>query len=96
MYPKEEAMAAQSETFPGSDRRQFLEAADALIVSLESARNDATLRHIRGELAQLQRDVERVRGTVDQPRIRPWYVLHAWFWPTVDTAFSALPDGLIA
>jgi hypothetical protein len=83
-------MAARSETFPGNDRRQLLEAADALIVSLESARHDAALQHIRGDLAQLQRDVERARRTVEhQLRTRPWYV-YAWFWPIIDTAFSAL------
>jgi hypothetical protein len=65
-------MAAQSETFPGNDRRQLLEAADALIAVLENARHGVALRHIRGDLAQLQRDVERVRRTVEhQPPIRP-------------------------
>ena len=66
-------MAAESETLPDSDRRQLLEAADALITALESARLDAALWRIRGDLGQLQHDVARVRRAVEhQPTLELW------------------------
>jgi hypothetical protein len=67
-------MAAQSEQIDGSsDRQRLLNDADALVATLESARHAGELWHIRGDLAQLQANVERVRRTVEhQPRRGPW------------------------
>ena len=59
-------MAAQSEHFDGGDYQRLLNAADALVAALESARHSGELRHIRGDLVPLQHDVERVRRTIEQ------------------------------
>ena len=75
-------MAAQSENADCcSDRQRLLNDAHTLVVALESARHSGELWHIRGDLAQLQDHVERVRRTVEhQPRVGPWtHVLYACF-----------------
>jgi hypothetical protein len=58
-------MAAQSQHVDGGDHQRLLHAADALVAALESARHTAELRHIRGDLVQLQHDVERMRRTIE-------------------------------
>jgi hypothetical protein len=90
-------MAVKSEYLDSGDRQRLVGAADLLIAALESACHSTELWHIRGDLGQLQKDVERVRRTVqDQPPSRPWYVLQVWFWPFIGSAVSVLPDGLVA
>jgi hypothetical protein len=58
-------MAAQSQHIFGGDHQRLLNAADALVAALESARHSGELRHIRGDLVQLQHDVERVRRILE-------------------------------
>ena len=63
-------MAAQSQYVDGGDHQRLLNAADALVAALESARHSGELRHIRGDLVQLQHDVERMRRTIEhQPTL---------------------------
>jgi hypothetical protein len=58
-------MAAQSQHVDGGDQQRLLNAADALVAALESARHSGELWHIRGDLVQLQHDVERMRRTIE-------------------------------
>jgi hypothetical protein len=58
-------MAAQSQHVNGGDQQRLLNAADALLAALEYARHSGELRHIRGDLAQLQHDVERMRRIIE-------------------------------
>ena len=63
-------MTAQFEYFDGDDRRHLLDAADELIAALEHARHSSDLRRIRGDLAQLENDVKRMRRVVEhQPTL---------------------------
>jgi hypothetical protein len=64
-------MAAQFEQVDGDDRRRrLLDAADKLVAAVEDARHSSELRHIGGDLVQLQHDVERVRRTIEhQPTL---------------------------
>jgi hypothetical protein len=62
-------MAAQFEHVNGDGddrRRRLLDAADKLVVALEDARRSSELRHLGGDLAQLQNDVTRMRHVVEQ------------------------------
>jgi len=63
-------MAAQSGHFDGSVRQRLLNDADALVAALESARHSDELWHIRGDLAQLQHDVKRMRRVVEHQPTR--------------------------
>jgi hypothetical protein len=59
-------MAVQFEHINGDDRRRrLLDAADRLVAALEDARHSSELRHIGGDLAQLQNDVTRMRRAVE-------------------------------
>ncbi len=59
-------MAAEFEHVDGDDRRRrLLDAADKLVAALEDARHSSELRHIGGDLAQLQNDVTRMRRVVE-------------------------------
>ena len=59
-------MAAEFEHVDGGDRRRrLLDAADKLVAALEDARHSSELRHIGGDLAQLQNDVTRMRRVVE-------------------------------
>jgi hypothetical protein len=74
-------MAAQSQHVDSGDHQRLLNAADALVAALESARHSGELRHIRGDLVQLQRDVERMRRTIEhQPThgLRAGEVFEFW------------------
>jgi hypothetical protein len=63
-------MAAQSQHVDGGHHQRLLHAADALVTALENARHSAELRHIRGDLVELQHDVERMRRTIEhQPTL---------------------------
>jgi hypothetical protein len=63
------------------DRQRFLGAADRLIAALENMRSDNTLRHVRGDVAQLQDDIKDMRCLIErQPAggLGPWvFVLPA-------------------
>ena len=66
-------MAAQSQHVDGGEHQRLVNAADALVAALESARHSGELRNIRGDLAQLQHDVERMRRTIEyQSTLGPW------------------------
>src|SRR6266849_5946655 len=67
---RRKAMAAQSGHFDGSVRQRLLNDADALVAALESARHSDELWHIRGDLAQLQHDVKRMRSVVEHQPTR--------------------------
>jgi len=58
-------VTAQFDHFAGDHRRSFLDAADALLAALENMRHSHELHYIRGDLAQLQADVRRVRRVVE-------------------------------
>ena len=65
-------MAAQPEHVDSSDRERLLNDADSLVASLESARHCGALWHIRGELAQLRHDVERMRHLIASGGVDMW------------------------
>lgn len=74
-------MPAQSEYFDGDDHQHLVNAAEALVAALASARHRRELLHLRGDIFRLQHDIERLRRALDKmPRIRPWYVLNVSFW----------------
>jgi len=91
-------MATWSDECKGDDRQRLLVTADSLIATLEDVRHDSLFWHIRGDLAQLQDNVEHMRRVVARQPAGGrglWVIaVSACVWSTVD-AFSGLPDNLV-